>query len=168
MPRKKRDHYTEWTPEKAADFLELIAQGHTATHAAEQCRVSRSAAYKHRESDKLFAAAWKDAEAAGTEVLEEEAFRRAKQGVLEPVYQGGSKVGTIRKYSDTLLIFLLKARKPETYRENATVKHEGGITVDDASMNDEQRALRIAAILDEARRRAGGGSGEAPAAPDGG
>ena len=35
-----------------------------------------------------------------------------------PVYQGGKKVGSVRKYSDLLLIFLLKAAAPETDRDN--------------------------------------------------
>lgn len=166
MPRKRPEHYTEWTAEKAAQFLELLAKGHTAAYSAERCRVSRSSAYKHREADEEFARAWKDAEQAGTEVLEEEAMRRAKDGVLEPVYQAGQKVGTIRKYSDTLLIFLLKGRKPETYRDNATLKHEGKVEIDDTGLGDEQRAQRIAALLDLARQRADDGDSAAPPVPD--
>lgn len=141
MPRKPIAHYTEWTAEKAAQFLEFLAGGHTAAHAARKCRVSRSSAYKHREADEEFARAWQDAEAAGTEVMEEEAHRRAVDGTLKPVYQQGQKVGTIREYSDTLLIFLLKGRKPGTYRDNATVKHEGEVGV--------KHSLDLGALTDD-------------------
>jgi hypothetical protein len=168
MPRKTIAHYTEWTPEIAARFLEILAEGHTAAHAARRCRVSRSAAYKHREADEEFARAWKEAEQAGTEVMEEEARRRAVDGTLKPVYQQGVKVGTIREYSDTLMIFLLKGRKPETYRDNATLKHEGKVEIDDTGLGDEQRAQRIAALLDRARQRADDGDSAAPAVPDDG
>jgi len=166
MPRKRPKHYTDWTPEKAAEFLEKLAEGHTVTYSAELCRVSRSTVYKQRDEDPLFATAWKDAEAAGTEVLEEEGYRRAVKGVLEPVYQAGKKVGTVRKYSDTLLIFLLKGRKPETYRDNATLKHEGKVEIDDTGLGDEQRAQRIVALLDIARQRADDGDSAAPPVPD--
>jgi hypothetical protein len=48
--------------------------------------------------------------------LEDEAVRRAYEGVERPVFQGGKQVGVVREYSDTLLIFLLKALRPEKYR----------------------------------------------------
>ena len=37
-----------------------------------------------------------------------------------PVFQGKQLVGHIRDYSDTHLIFMLKARRPEKYRERLT------------------------------------------------
>src|SRR5262249_21583923 len=51
------------------------------------------------------------------EVLEAELRRRAVEGWLEPVYYRGKKVGDVRKFSDTCLIFALKGEKPEKYRE---------------------------------------------------
>ena len=44
--------------------------------------------------------------------------RRAFEGTDEPVYYKGEECGSVRKYSDTLAIFLLKAHAPEKYREN--------------------------------------------------
>ena len=35
----------------------------------------------------------------------------------------GEQVASVREFSDTLM-FLLRARRPEAYRENATVRHE--------------------------------------------
>lgn len=50
-------------------------------------------------------------------VLEDEATRRATQGTIEPVFYKGKRVGGVKKYSDTLLIVLLKAHAPEKYKE---------------------------------------------------
>ena len=55
-------------------------------------------------------------EAADT--LEAEARRRAIEGVEEPVFHKGQRVGTVRKYSDLLLIFLLKGVRPQKFRDN--------------------------------------------------
>lgn len=49
-------------------------------------------------------------------------YERGVEGVDEPVYQGGKMVGTVRKYSDTALIFYLKGNHPERYSDSPTVK----------------------------------------------
>jgi len=55
------------------------------------------------------------------ENLEAEAWRRAVEGVEKPVFQGGVQVGVIREFSDSVLMFLLRARKPEVYWERYDV-----------------------------------------------
>jgi hypothetical protein len=57
--------------------------------------------------------------------MEQEADRRAIEGVDEPVFHKGTVVGHIRKYSDTLLIFRLKALAPAKYRETIRQEHSG-------------------------------------------
>lgn len=81
--------------------------------------------YGWRQADAEFAAKWDEVVEAGTEELEEEARRRAFRGVDEPVFYQGDECGSIRKYSDTLLIFLLKGRRPEKYRENVRTEITG-------------------------------------------
>lgn len=49
--------------------------------------------------------------------MEVEAQRRAVDGTRKPVYYKGVKVGAVQEYSDNLMMFLLKARRPEVYRE---------------------------------------------------
>jgi hypothetical protein len=152
--------YTEWTPTTREKFLAKLRTGHTVSAAAKAAKVSRSAAYKHREADEVFAGAWDAAIEEGTEILEEEAIRRATRGVKREkgIYHNGLRIGTDveTRYSDTLLIFLLKGRKPDVYRENTTVKHEGQIGIDDGGLSDERRGELIAAILDAARARTPG------------
>ena len=48
--------------------------------------------------------------------LEEEARRRAINGVLEPVFQQGELVGHKRRFSDSLLAMLLEANNPEKFK----------------------------------------------------
>jgi hypothetical protein len=87
--------------------------------------VGRRSMYDWREDDKDFAAAWDDVVEASTEKLEREAYRRAHDGVEEPVFYQGEVCGHIMKKSDTLLMFTLKARKPEKYRDNSKVELGG-------------------------------------------
>lgn len=72
-------------------------------------------------SDQDFAAAAAVAREEAIELMEEEALERATKGTLEPVYHAGERVGFIRRKSDTLLIFLLKAARPNKYRERTGV-----------------------------------------------
>lgn len=79
-------------------FCQLIAESKTVTDACKVIRCSRIAIYAKRKKDAAFAAAWDEAEKVGTGFLEDEALKRSKR-------------------SDNLLMFLLKARKPEKYRD---------------------------------------------------
>jgi hypothetical protein len=96
-------------------FLAALEETAIVSKAAKKAKITRSAVYVARNQDEEFAKAWDTALELGIATLEDEAIRRARDGVLDPVYQGGERVGSIRKYSDTLLIFLLKTRKPGIY-----------------------------------------------------
>lgn len=103
-------------------FVAALAKSPNVTAACQRAKVSRSWAYAQRDLDADFAAAWDEALEMGIDEAQGELHRRAVKGVLEPVYYKGEKVGHIRRYSDTLLMFLLKAHRPEIYRE--TVRSE--------------------------------------------
>lgn len=120
---------TSWTPKKERVFLECLRAGHTVKHAGDTACLPHSTLYDRRNRDPEFAARWDASESEGSDVLEQEAFRRAVEGTDRPVYQGGDLVGVIREYSDTLLIFLLKGRKPNKFRERVDNTHSGGVTV---------------------------------------
>lgn len=68
--------------------------------------------------------------------MEREAYRRAVDGVEKGVYYKGDRIATEHEYSDTLLIFMLKARAPEKYRENLKVDHSGSADVTITYVND--------------------------------
>jgi hypothetical protein len=84
------------------------------------------------------------------EFMEAEAYRRAVHGVDRPVAVAGQRE-LVRQHSDRLLIFLLKARKPEIYGER--VKHAGRRDVEhrydvaDLELSPELRA-RVRRVLD--------------------
>lgn len=148
------------TPKKRGEFLDYLRDGWSVTASAGKIGVSRQAVYALKQADVEFAGEWEDAYESGTDVYEDEAKRRAIEGTERPVFYQGEIVGHIREYSDTLLIVALKARRPEKYRDNIkqeiTGKDGGPIETSDASLTDEQRAGRIAAILDAARARRDG------------
>ncbi len=109
-------------------FLEQFARMGNITRACEAIGMRRRRnIYDWQEHDDQFAAAFREAEIEATEALEAEAWRRACEGTEKPVYQGGELVGHITEKSDTLLIFLLKARAPEKYREKFDHRHSGEV-----------------------------------------
>lgn len=108
-------------------MLEALASGMSPTPAARAAGVGRSTAYLWRQSDPDFAAKWDEAVADGIDLLEEEVRRRAVDGVNErPIYHRGVQVGEIKDYSDKLLIFLLKTRRPEVYAPSRNANRPAG------------------------------------------
>lgn len=114
----------------AEKFLTRLAATGNVSAACSFARVPRRTAYDRRERELDFAAVWDEAIETAVEVLELEARRRALEGTDRPVFHKGKKCGAVREFSDTLMIFLLKAHKPERYRENMTLRHEGGVQME--------------------------------------
>jgi hypothetical protein len=114
------------TPEKEwqAPFIQRLSETGNVSAACRKARISRTRAYVVRDEDEAFKSAWDEALLVATEALELEARRRA-MGYLESVYHQGEKVGSIRRYSDTLMIFLLKAHAPEKYRDKVDITSGG-------------------------------------------
>ena len=77
--------------------------------ACQAAGVPRQTAYDHRTSDAAFKAQWDAAVEEACDILEDVARQRAVE------------------MSDTLLIFLLKAHRPEKYRETVRKEHAGAI-----------------------------------------
>ena len=102
-------------------FLLAYAQVGVISRACKLAKVSRASIYQWQEHDAEFTVAMREAGITATEALETEAWRRARDGVDEPVYQHSKLVGTITRYSDNLLMFMLRARAPERYRERVDV-----------------------------------------------
>ena len=85
--------------------------------------------WRKQDDDGHFSKAYDLAMKCAADLHEDELYRRASEGVLEPVFQGGRLVGSIRKYSDTLLIFMLKGSMPDKYGDKTKVEHSGSIDV---------------------------------------
>jgi hypothetical protein len=102
-------------------FLAAFARLGTITHAAAAASVHRNDHYWWMEHDAEYPHLFSEAGKQATDSLEREAIRRAVEGTEKPVYQGKELVGTIREYSDTLLIFLMKGALPSKYRERVEI-----------------------------------------------
>lgn len=135
-----------------AGFLAAFDEEGLVTRACRKVKVGRSTVYDARKTDLVFAAAWDETEEIVTERMEAEAMRRATDGVERKVWHQGDEIGTERIYSDTLLIFMLKARRPEVYRDNVKIVHSGNVGVDLSSKTDAELE-RLAGCLDAKRER---------------
>lgn len=90
---------------------------------------SRNTFYAWLAADEQFEADFEEVKKDYIEKLEKEADRRAIDGVNKPVFYKGQLVTDkkgnpviIKEYSDTLLIFRLKALAPDVYRERVESK----------------------------------------------
>lgn len=131
-------------------------------------RVARKTIDRWREEDPVFSTAWDETIELCVDELEAEAWRRAN-GYDEPiVYQGkiqghyvnkdGEIVGpehpeavlvqaTVRKFSDNLLMFMLKGHRPEKYRDGPGVKA--------GQLSEEEMDRKIDAYLARKKAREG-------------
>lgn len=135
-------------------FISELAKHGNVTLAAKAAKVSRTRAYQHQEESQEFADLWADALEQAGDVLEGEAHRRAVSGVLKPIYQGGKKVGAVREYSDGLLTLLLKAAKPEKYRERQDITSNGKELAALVNMPEEKIDERIKSLEERKAKKA--------------
>jgi hypothetical protein len=161
-------------------FLAAYASCGSVKRAAKAAGVSREAHYDWKRRHPEYAEALELATEMGADALEDEATRRGQLGVLEPVYQGGEKVGVKRRYSDSLLLAMLRGIRPHKFalqkRElSGTVEHRHEHRVDLSVFTDaELEQLRELAeqLHGRALERAGNGlaAGSRPgiSAPSGG
>lgn len=124
-PKKRRKSSGPLTPiqrdRAKARFLDAFAQTAIMGAAANAAGVSRQTVYQWLEHDEEFSLLFAQAKEDAKDVVRAEIHRRAAEGWEEPVFQRGEEIGTIRKYSDTLLIVRAKALMPEEYRERLDI-----------------------------------------------
>jgi len=100
--RVARRRRADWKPR----FLEIIRATGNVRLAASAAGIDRSTPYRRAQRDPAFARDWAAAEQDAIDVLEAEARSRALAG------------------SDQLLMFLLRAHRPERYRETLDLRLE--------------------------------------------
>ena len=103
---------------KKRAFLTAFCETGTVLDAAECAGVGRSSHYRWLQEDEAYKAALDAAEEIAAEILERIAWQRATSGIKEEVWYQGEKTGERKARSDLLLMFLLKGRKPDRYRDN--------------------------------------------------
>ena len=128
------------TPARQQRFIKALSKTGSVTKAAELAGTSRTRVYELRKTDPAFAAAWENAEEVAADRLEDEARRRAVEGVAEPLVSGGKLVRDddgqpilVRRYSDNLLLALIKARRPPPRERSVRVPFPALRSVADAT-----------------------------------
>jgi len=111
------------------------------SHAAQLVGVLPATVREHMRQHPDFAAEVEEALADGADAIEGEAMRRAVDGTKKVIAYQGQITDSYMEVSDSLLTTILKAHKPEKYRERSEVVHAG--------------SMEIATRLVAARRRTG-------------
>lgn len=113
---------TKRTRARDKRFFEALDKGATIGEAAKIAGYSRRSVYDYAADDPSFSQALDDAKMDIVERLEKEADKRAMDGVTDfksiKVSKEQYKVVPVVRYSDSLLMFRLKALAPEKYRDN--------------------------------------------------
>ena len=106
--------------------------------------VGRSSHYEWLEANPAYRAAFEAAKEDAADSLEAEVYRRAVKGVRKPAgWYKGVAGGYVREYSDVLLMFRLKALRPEKYRERVDLR--GSLAHIDLTQLPDHLLARIAA-----------------------
>lgn len=90
--------------------------------ACKKSGIPRETVYKRTRQDVEFAKLMEEAREICMSSLEDAAIRRARDGWLEPQFFKGELQGYVRKYSDSLLQFMLIHGKPDKYRPKKEVE----------------------------------------------
>jgi hypothetical protein len=126
-----------WKPR----FIEALRNSGNVRASCQAAGITRRAVYKVRERSEEFARQWDEALEEAIDSLEAAAWRRARDGVTrhEPIMYQGQKVSekVITEYSDALMTLLLKAHRPEKFRER--VEHSGKVEV--VTVEDARKAM---------------------------
>jgi len=88
------NHHFDWKPA----FLAALRSMPVVATACEIVGIERSTAYRAKDGDEDFAAAWDDAMEHGIDKAEQEAFRRAVVGFEEPVIDKGRLAYRYERY----------------------------------------------------------------------
>lgn len=96
-----------WTAARQMEFVAALARTGCVRDACRVARISSTSAYRYRRRDPVFADAWDAALVEARPALEASAYKRAVDGVEEPIVSAGKVIGTRTKYSDPLLKTLL-------------------------------------------------------------
>lgn len=108
-------------------FLRALEERGTVWSACVTAGVHRSTVYRERQRNEPFALAWADIEQKVTDGLESKAVQLALAGDTQ------------------VLMFLLKARRPDIYRERVSVRHDGAMRVSVPEISES--ADRLSAVV---------------------
>ena len=128
-------------------FLACFAVCASITQSARWAKVHRQTHYDWLRDEPEYAAAFALAEPRAMRALEDEAVRRAREGIRRAVRYKGKIVGYETEYSYQLLVTLLKGGLPGKYRErfSGEITGAGGGPIEIAAAILEARRQRLEA-----------------------
>lgn len=144
---------TRMTNRVRETFIDALRETCNVSEAARVAKISRNTAYEHRKADPVFAEAWDEAEQEAADKLEREAWRRGVEGVDKPIVYQGAITDTHKEYSDRMLELLLKAHRPEKFKDRVaqelTGKDGGPIEVVETPASEQFKAFmkKIAPVV---------------------
>lgn len=130
-------------------FLAAFSACGSIIQAARWAKISRATHYFWMQNTPEYPAAFEESEIRAMRSLEDEAVRRAHQGIRKAVRYKGKIVGYETEFSDQLLQFLLKGGNRQKFGDRAALEHSapGGGPIE-VSIGDSARAK----ILDRVAR----------------
>lgn len=105
-----------------ARYLKEVAQIGTMSGGCRAAHVDKGTVLLWRVEDPQFCIEEERARETLIDSMEAEAYRRGVKGTQRPVYQGGELAGYVTEYSDLLLQLLLRANRPDKYREKNDIQ----------------------------------------------
>lgn len=148
VPRKSNRH-DGWTPERQRAFIGALADTGSVKRAAMHVNMSTVGAYylRRQPGAEGFRRAWECALDFGVQRLKDEAFERALNGQLSPVFVGGKLKGFRRVKNDRLLMFCLRMnmRGEDGRRLSASYFDTGAFRL--SGSDDSQAATRLGASM---------------------
>lgn len=131
---------------KQRRFLKCFEACASVTQAARWAKISRETHYEWLRTSAVYIAAFAESQPRAARALEDEAVRRAHQGLRKTVRYKGRIVGYETEYSDTLMLALLKGNNPEKFRE----RWSGEVTGKDGKPLLDIAAVRALLQADDA------------------
>lgn len=164
MSKKPEPKHKSKLTAKQRAFLAAFAELGHVTKAAESAKIARRTHYQALRRNPDYAEAFSQLREEVVGLLEDEAMRRATHGTRKKKFHQGEAVLDPEtgeqyeelEYSDSILIFLLKANDPAKYRErhevsgSVDVNHAGSITLSEI----RQEVLRDERFIEYCRDRA--------------
>lgn len=145
VAKRRKPRRKSWTKERREQFLSTLAETANVTAASRAANMCPQGAYAFRKRDAAFRAAWHQALSEGYDRLELIALERAMFGTEKEVWHSGKKTGTMRNYSDSLILGLLRMHR-------ASVR-PGDAPREDEDEEAERLRAELAAKFEEMSRR---------------
>lgn len=122
-----RERHDGFTAKKRRKFLKMLEKTGSVSDACRKVGISTTSAYRTRRLLPEFARHWDLALSKASVGVELLAWERAVEGVEEPVFAYGKKIGTKVKKSDSILRLLLQGADKEKYGRQGAVANKAAI-----------------------------------------